>query len=154
MRLWCLRVISFSVLLFYLLFLFFLRFYLFFRERGREKEREGEKYQCVVASCMPLPLGTRPPTQACALTGKPFGLQACAQSTELHQPGSISIFKHFLLIDFLERERETLICCSTYLYIHCWFLYVPWPGIKPYNLGILGRCSNQLSYMARASISF
>ena len=32
----------------------FLRFYLFtFRERGREGEREGEKYQCVVASSMP-----------------------------------------------------------------------------------------------------
>ena len=34
---------------------FFKRFYLFiyFRERGREGEREGEKHQCVVASCMP-----------------------------------------------------------------------------------------------------
>ena len=31
--------------------LFVLGFYLFiFRERGREGEREGEKYQCVVAS--------------------------------------------------------------------------------------------------------
>ena len=30
---------------------FFFRFYLFiFRERGREGEREGKKYQCVVAS--------------------------------------------------------------------------------------------------------
>ena len=30
------------------------RFYLFiFRERGREGEREGEKYQYVVASCTP-----------------------------------------------------------------------------------------------------
>ena len=29
----------------------FKRFYLFiFRQRGREGEREGEKYQCVVAS--------------------------------------------------------------------------------------------------------
>ena len=32
----------------------FLRFYLFiFRERGKKGEREGEKYQCVVASCVP-----------------------------------------------------------------------------------------------------
>ena len=32
---------------------FFLRFYLFtFREKGREGEREGEKHQFVVASCM------------------------------------------------------------------------------------------------------
>ena len=30
------------------------RFYLLiFRERGREGEREGEKHQCVVASCTP-----------------------------------------------------------------------------------------------------
>ena len=30
---------------------FFLRFYLFiFRQNGREGEREGEKYQCVVTS--------------------------------------------------------------------------------------------------------
>ena len=34
--------------------LFFLRFYLFiFRERGKEEKREGEKRQCVVASCVP-----------------------------------------------------------------------------------------------------
>ena len=26
-----------------------------FRERGREGEREGEKHQCVVASCVPPP---------------------------------------------------------------------------------------------------
>ena len=32
----------------------FLRFYLFiFRERKREGGREGEKHQCVVASCLP-----------------------------------------------------------------------------------------------------
>ena len=35
-------------------FYFLKRFYLFiFRERGREGEREGEKDQCVVASCAP-----------------------------------------------------------------------------------------------------
>ena len=34
--------------------LFFLRFYLFiFRESGREGEKEEEKHQCVVASCVP-----------------------------------------------------------------------------------------------------
>ena len=34
---------------------YFLRFYLFtFRGRWREGEREGEKLQCVVASCVPL----------------------------------------------------------------------------------------------------
>ena len=35
-------------------FFFIQRFYLFIlRERGREGEREGEKYPCVVASHMP-----------------------------------------------------------------------------------------------------
>ena len=34
---------------------FFLRFYLFIsRQRRREGEREGEKHQCVVASCTPF----------------------------------------------------------------------------------------------------
>ena len=48
----------------------FKRFYLFiyFREKGREGEGEGDKYQCVVASCKSL-LGTWPTTQVCALTG-------------------------------------------------------------------------------------
>ena len=44
--------------------------YLFiFRDRGREKE--VEKYQCVVAFCAPL-LESWPATQACALTGNFF----------------------------------------------------------------------------------
>ena len=44
-------------------------FYLFiFRKRERKGEREGEKYQCVVASHAPQP-GTWPTTQVCALTG-------------------------------------------------------------------------------------
>ena len=42
-------------------------FIYFFLERGREGEREREKYRCVVASHMP-PLGTWPTTQAYALT--------------------------------------------------------------------------------------
>ena len=38
---------------FYFLFIF-LRFYLFiFRETGKEREREGKKHQCVVASHAP-----------------------------------------------------------------------------------------------------
>ena len=78
---------------------FFLRFYLFFvfRERGREEEREGEKHQRVVAFCAPPPSTG---DQACnpgmcpdwELNWQPFGSQACAQSTELHQPGPILTF--------------------------------------------------------------
>ena len=48
-------------------FTFFKKKNLFvFRERGREGEREGEKHECVVASCA---LPTWPATRACALTG-------------------------------------------------------------------------------------
>ena len=40
------------------LFLFYKRFiYLFFIEKGRERERVGEKHQCVVASHVPLHWG-------------------------------------------------------------------------------------------------
>ena len=72
-------------------FFFFLRFYLFiFRESGREGEREGEKHQCVVASHAP-PSGdlARNPGMCpdWEWTWQPFGSQAHAQSTELHQPG-------------------------------------------------------------------
>ena len=37
-----------------------------FRQRGREREREGKKYECVVASCM-APTGDLASNQACAL---------------------------------------------------------------------------------------
>ena len=70
---------------------YFKRFYLFiFRDRGREEEREGEKHQCVVASCAP-------PTEDLAhnpgmypdreLNQRPFALQSSTQLTEPHQLG-------------------------------------------------------------------
>ena len=73
-----------------MIYLFFKDFYLFtFRERGREGDREAEKHQCVVASCVP-------PTRDLAhnpgmfpdweSNRRPFGSQAGTQSTELHQP--------------------------------------------------------------------
>ena len=57
---------------------------------GKEEEREGEKHQCVVASCVP-PTGDL----ACnpgmcpdwELNWRPFGSRAHTQSTEPHQPG-------------------------------------------------------------------
>ena len=58
----------FCGLYFHFLFLFKV-FYLFiFRQRGREGKTEGEKHQCVVASCTPS-TGTWPTTQADALSG-------------------------------------------------------------------------------------
>ena len=56
-----------------------------FLERGEGKEREGEKHQCVVASCVPptrdlaCNLGMCPAWQ---LNQRPFGSQVGTQSTE------------------------------------------------------------------------
>ena len=71
-----------------------------FRERGREGEREGEKHQCVVASCASAAgylthnPGLCPEWES---NQRPFGLQASTQSTEPHQPGLIFSFSSFLL---------------------------------------------------------
>ena len=97
------------------LFFSFLRFYLFL-ERGREGETEGQKQQGVVA-CHMLPTGDL----ACnpgmypdwELNWRPFGLQACTQSTEPHQPGrtkellrvmdiSIVVMVSFTYVKFIE----------------------------------------------------
>ena len=69
---------------------FLKRFYLFiFRERGRKGEREGEKHQCVIASHTPLTWDLACNPGMCPdweSNWQPFGSQAHAQSTELHQP--------------------------------------------------------------------
>ena len=71
--------------------IFFKIFYLFiFRERGREGKREGEKHQCVVASGTPLTGDMACNPGICCdweLNQRHFDFQACAQSTEPHQPG-------------------------------------------------------------------
>ena len=74
-------------------FFFFFKFnLLIFRERGREGEREGEKHQCVVASCMSSTgdlacnPGMCPEWES---HQRPFGLQASTQCTEPHQPGLV-----------------------------------------------------------------
>ena len=70
---------------------FLKRFYLFiFRQRGREGEKEGEKYQCVVASHAPPTRDLAHNPGMCPdleLNQLPFGSQAGAQSTEPHQAG-------------------------------------------------------------------
>ena len=78
--------------------LFFKRFYLFiFRERGRGGEREGEKHNCVVASYK-SPTGDLAHNPGICpdweSNRQPFGSQARAQSTELHQPGSFLFSWH------------------------------------------------------------
>ena len=59
---------------FFFLESFFIIIIFYFQTRGREGEREGEKHQCVVASCTPPTGGaTWPATQACALIGNQTG---------------------------------------------------------------------------------
>ena len=85
---------------------FFLRFYLFNLREEREGEREGEKLQCVVASCAPRTRDLAHNPGMChdrESNLRPFGLQAGAQSTEPHQPGLMLVFKttYYCIIDLV-----------------------------------------------------
>ena len=87
-----------------------------FRERETEGEREGEKHQCVVASCATPPgdmardLGMCPDWES---NWRPFSSQAGTQSTELHQPGlefssSVSqelLYRSFFLLKHLDKKK-------------------------------------------------
>ena len=71
------------------MFIFFKVYIYLFLERGWEGKREGEKHQCVVASHalygdLAHDPGMCPDWES---NWWPFGLQAGAQCTELHQPG-------------------------------------------------------------------
>ena len=76
----------------------FLFIYFFFRERGREGKKEGEKRQCVVASCTPptgdltCNPGMCPDWES---NWQPLGSQASIQSTEAPQSGLTISFKDF-----------------------------------------------------------
>ena len=95
------------------MFTLFLSFYLFiFRERGRGGERVGEKHQCVVASHMPptgdlaCNSGMCPDRES---NQRPFGSQAHAQSTELHQPGLDLVFIGIRLLPGVTVKRHNLL---------------------------------------------
>ena len=73
-----------------------------FLERRREGEREGEKHQCVVASCTP-PTGdlAQNPDMCPRLEIEPetlWCLQVSAQSTEPHQPRAIICIFNYIYI--------------------------------------------------------
>ena len=73
-----------------LFFFFFKILFLYFRQKGREGEREGEKHQCVVASCPPPMEDLVHNPGMCPnweLNWRHFGSQTTTQSTEPHQPG-------------------------------------------------------------------
>ena len=69
-----------------------------FLERGEGRDKEKERSFSVWLPLMYPLQGTWPTTQAHALTGnrtqRPFGSQACPQSTEPHQPG----LKHYFVL--------------------------------------------------------
>ena len=78
----------FFKLTFWVFSFFFLRFYLFL-EREKKGEREGEKHQCVAASCTPLTRDLAHNPDVCPdweSNQRPFGSQAGTQPTE---PGHI-----------------------------------------------------------------
>ena len=78
-----------------------------------------------------------------------------------HEEGFIGstlfLFLNFLFIDFRQtkegqKERKTLICCSTYWCIHWLILICALTGDRTCNLGISRRCSHPRSHPARARL--
>ena len=93
---------------------FYKRFHSFiFRERGREREREGEKHQCVVASSTPPTGDPVHNSGMCPNRGLnlwPSGSQAGALSTEPHQPGLVIVYSTattwpFRFVVFLPKQN-------------------------------------------------
>ena len=74
---------------FYLFFLKILLFILFFREK-KEREREGEKHRCVVASRTPHNLGLCPNGES---NQQSFGSQAVTQPLSHDSQGFVSFFQ-------------------------------------------------------------
>ena len=99
-------------------FLFLQRFYLLiFTERGREGERERETSMC---GCLWLTTPYWCPDWES--NQQPFGSQARAQSTDLHQPGpvflllkedKINLFKDSIIKTYKSSTRDSSINVST-----------------------------------------
>ena len=71
--------------IYFILFKDFILFY--FLQRGRERERQGENHQCVIASCMPHTGDLACNPGMCSdweLNQWPSGSQAGTQYTEPH----------------------------------------------------------------------
>ena len=106
--------------------------YLFILDSGEGREKEREKHQYVVASCM-LPTGdlARNPgiCPNCKLNQWPFGPLACAQSTEPHQPGLLfkivkskewvnhSLLKQKLIVGYLGKFLSIINNLAMYILI-------------------------------------
>ena len=91
--------------------LFFNILFIYFLERGEGKEKEEEKHQCVVASHAPPTRNLACNPGMCPdweLNQWPFGSQAHAQSTELHQPGHSNNLKREECIKSWSTEKNSL----------------------------------------------
>ena len=148
--LFCWKIFKINKDFFCLLKTFFCRTYNFlkiiylfiFRERRREGERVGEKHQCVVASHVPQTGNLAHNPGMCPdweSNWCPFGFQAHAQSTAVHQPGLdwllksdikysignivsnilITIYGDRLLLDLLEWSFWKLYKCLITI-LHIW----------------------------------
>ena len=102
--------------------------------------------------------GAWPPTQACALTGRgtsTFLVYRTTPNQLTYTSQGCNSFKIFyLLIDLREREREgaTDINLLFHLFMHSLVdLVCALTRNGTCNLGRWGQCSNQQSYLARAS---
>lgn len=59
----------------------------------------------------------------------------------------LSFLSFYLFIERdRQRQRDWLICCSTYLWIHWLILVCALTGDQTSNVGVSWQCSNQLSY--------
>ena len=63
-------------------------------------------------------------------------------------------FLKSVFVDFIQKGRETSICCSTHLCIHWLILSCALTQDWTHNFGVLGGCSYQMSYLARALTHF
>ena len=122
-------------------FFFFLKdfIYFIFRQSGREGEREEEKHQCVVAFHTSPTRGLARYPGMCPdseSNQQPFGLQACAQSSEPYQPGLGKLSRHQLWGCLLP-----LVTKETVRSFHCL-------GPTGFNLSLVG--STLSSYQVHA----
>ena len=126
----------------------------------RRFEREEEQKECGIFS-VPLPLffslslalaslhlpGTGPWAGLGASEGS--RLQPCSWEITVCRPVLDMGRPECVFLSFLIDERETSTCCSNYLCIHWLILIYALTRDWTCNLGVLGWCSNQLSYPAR-----
>ena len=94
-----------------------------FLERGEGREKERERHQCVIASCMPLACNPGLCTDW-ESDWQPLGMQAGTQSTEPHQPGqNIIFYKTDYFLSFT--LSSTKWCGRQQTEMSCWLITRP-----------------------------